>query len=335
MKQRTWPVKSEGSRFTALRLSSGSGKKEETHRRSKRYSSITIPFRSSREETDFSKLPDDILQKIAATFTLPDLQTASLVCRSWRDSLRPLREAMLLLKWGKRFKHGHGGVRPNIQKALDSFLKGAARGSTLAMVDAGLIYWEMGKKEESIALYRKAAELGDPTAQCNLGISYLHSEPPKREEAAKWLYLSSNAGYVRAQYQLALCLHRGRGMDRNLPEAARWYLKAAEGGYVRAMYNVSLCYSYGEGLVHSHRQARRWMKRAADRGHSKAQFEHGLGLFSEGEMMKAVVYLELATRAGETAAAHVKNVILQQLSVTSRDRAMLLADNWCALPTSH
>ncbi|RVX04334.1 F-box protein [Vitis vinifera] len=116
---------------------------------------------------------------------------------------------------------------------------------------------------------------------------------------------------------------------------ARWYLKAAEGGYVRAMYNVSLCYSYGEGLVHSHRQARRWMKRAADRGHSKAQFEHGLGLFSEGEMMKAVVYLELATRAGETAAAHVKNVILQQLSVTSRDRAMLLADNWRALPTSH
>ncbi|RVW43312.1 F-box protein [Vitis vinifera] len=219
MKQRTWPVKSEGSRFTALRLYSGSGKKEETRLRSKRYSSITIPFRSSREETDFSKLPDDILQKIAATFTLPDLQTASLVCRSWRDSLRPLREAMLLLKWGKRFKHGHGGVRPNIQKALDSFLKGAARGSTLAMVDAGLIYWEMGKKEESVALYRKAAELGDPTAQCNLGISYLHSEPPKREEAAKWLYLSSNAGYVRAQYQLALCLHRGRGMDRNLPEA--------------------------------------------------------------------------------------------------------------------
>ena len=81
---------------------------------------------------------------------------------------------MLLLKWGKRFKHGHGGVRPNIQKALDSFLKGAARGSTLAMVDAGLIYWEMGKKEKSIALYSKAAALGDPTAQCNLGISYLH-----------------------------------------------------------------------------------------------------------------------------------------------------------------
>ena len=50
--------------------------------------------------------------------------------------------------------------------------------------------------------------------------------------------------------------------------------------------------------------------------------------------MKAVVYLELATRAGETAAAHVKNVILQQLSATSRDRVMNLADNWRAIPSS-
>lgn len=79
---------------------------------------------------------------------------------------------MLFFRWGKRFKHGRG-VRPNLAKALDSFLKGAARGSTLAMVDAGLIYWEMGEKKKAIELYRKAAVLGDPSGQCNLGISYL------------------------------------------------------------------------------------------------------------------------------------------------------------------
>lgn len=240
---------------------------------------------------------------------------------------------MVLLRYGKRFKHGRGGVRRNLEKALDSFLKGAARGSTLAMVDAGLIYWERGQKEEAIALYQKAAALGDPAGQCNLGISYLHA-PQNHKEAVTWLHRASNCGHVRAQYQLALCLHQGHGVDRNLQEAAKWYLKAAEGGYVRAMYNASLCYTFGEGLSHSHRQARKWMKRAADRGHSKAQFEHGLSLFSEGEMMKAVVYLELATRSGETAATHVKNVILQQLSATSRDRALLLADNWRALPSS-
>lgn len=58
-------------------------------------------------------------------------------------------------------------------------------------------------------------------------------------------------------------------------------------------------------------------------------------LGQEGEMMKAVVYLELATRAGETAADHVKNVILQQLSATSRDRAMLVVDSWRAMPSLH
>ncbi|KAF2307038.1 hypothetical protein GH714_024378 [Hevea brasiliensis] len=229
-------------------------------------------------------------------------------------------------KMGKRFKHGGGRVRPNLEKALDSFLKGAARGSTLAMVDAGLVYWEMGQKEKAISLYRKAAELGDPAGQCNLGISYLKAKPPKQKEAINWLSEASIAGHVRAQYQLARCLQQGRGVDHNLQEAAKWYLKAATGGCVRAMYNVALCYSVGEGLSQSRQQARKWMKRAADGGHSKAQFEHGLGLFSEGELMKAVVYLELATRSGETAAAHVKNVVLQKISAT-HDRVLFPADN--------
>lgn len=292
------------------------------------------PSPSSSDDHDFSGLPYDVLTKIAASFSLQNLRAASLVCKAWSEALKPLREAMLFLRWGKRFKHGYGGVRKNLDKALDSFLKGAARGSALAMVDAGLIYWELGHKDKAIALYHKAAELGDPAGQCNLAISFLNAEPPNRNEAVKWLYQASFAGHVRSQYQLALCLHQGQDVNCNIQEAARWYLKAAEGGYVRAMYNISLCYSFGEGLVHNHRQARKWMKRAADRGHNKAQFEHGLALFSEGEMMRAVVYLELATRAGERAAAHVKNVILQQLSATSRDRVMLLADNWRALPSS-
>lgn len=48
--------------------------------------------------------------------------------------------------------------------------------------------------------------------------------------------------------------------------------------------------------------------------------------------MKALVYLELATGAGERAAAPVKNVVLQRLSTPSRDHAMHLVDRWHALP---
>lgn len=303
------------------------------HRSSKLHSSSSSSSSSS-DGRDFSALPYDVVAKIAASFGVANLRAASLVCRSWCEALRPLREAMVLLWWGKRFKHGRGGVRVNLDKALKSFLKGASRGSTLAMVDAGLLYWEMGRKDKALSLYQKAAALGDPSGQFNLGVSYLQAEPPNPKEAVRWLCQSAMAGHVRAQYQLALCLHHGWGVDNDIQEAARWYMKAAEGGYVRAMYNVALCYSFGEGLVRSHQLGSKWMKRAADRGHAKAQVQHGRALFSGGEMLKAVVYLELASHGGETGGAHVKNVILQQPSTTSRDRALNLADKWRALPSS-
>lgn len=257
------------------------------------------------------------------------------MCRSWNEALHPLREAMLFLKWGKRYKHGRGEVRKDVEKALDSFLKGAERGSSLAMVDAGLLRWELGEWEEAVRLYRRAAEVGDVGGMCNLGIACLQVQPPNTKEAVKWLYKAATAGHARAQYQLALCLHQGCGTDRHLSEAARWYLRAAERGYARAMYNVSLCYSLGQGFHKSHRLAKKWMKQAADHGLSKAQFEHGLSLFSVGEMMEAAVYLKLASRAGEASAAPLQNIIDLRLSAASRDRVRVLANNWRALPSMH
>ncbi|KAL7091751.1 hypothetical protein ACP275_12G123400 [Erythranthe tilingii] len=340
MKQKSWSCSSGSPHFAPLpfikkRNNSPTSKKQSKTRISYFNSAPNQPpSPPSSSNSGFSALPNDVLARIAGSFTLPNLRAASLVCRAWRDALKPLREAMGFLKWGKKFKHGGGGVKADLSKALDYFLEGAARGSTLAMVDAGLIYWEIGKKENAVVWYRRAAELGDTAGQCNLAISFLQANPSNTKEAIEWLYKASVSGHVRAQYQLALCLHQGRGVEQNSQGAARWYSRAAQGGYVRAMYNTSLCYSLGEGVWQSHVLARKWMKRAADRGHSRAQFEHGLTLFSEGDLMKAVVYLELATRAGETAAAHVKRVILHRLSSTSRDRAMHLADTWLAKPSS-
>lgn len=76
------------------------------------------------------------------------------------------------------------------------------------------------------------------------------------------------------------------------------------------------------------------MKRVVDRGHSKAQFEHELALYSDGDMIKALVYLELASRAGEKGASHVKNVIVHRLSAVSQNHAMHLANSWGALPSN-
>eukprot|EP00249_Psilotum_nudum_P024207 c29121_g1_i4 orf=352-1692(+) len=295
---------------------------------------VPIQQRIDNSVADFSSLPFDILLRIAGSFSWPNLWSASRVCRSWNQGLAPLREAMLYVHLGKKFKHGRGGVVRNLDKALEWFLEGAFRGCAAAMVDAGLLLWEMGKREEGISWYRQAAELGDPAGQCNLGLALLQ-EPSSPTEAVKYFHRAALAGHLRAQYSLALCLQQGRGVETSLSKAARWYLKAAEGGNARAMHSIALCYSKGDGLPRNRQEARRWMKHAALAGHRKAQYDYGLTLFSEGDGGHALVFLELATRAGETAATHLRDALLEELSPTMRAHAIACADKWQLKQNSH
>lgn len=228
MEQRACPAQSDDSHFAALDLESSkiNGKIGETripNPNPNREIRLCLTS-SSTDDRDFATLQYDVLTKIAASFSVQNLRSASLVCKSWCEVLRPLWEGMLFLRWGKRFKYGHGMVRPNLDTALHWFLKAVASGSTLAVVEAGLIYWEKGQKNKAIAMYKKAAALGDPAGQCNLGIFYFQAEPPNFKEAVKWLYQASIAGNVGAQYQLALCLQQGRGENFNIKEAIRYAL---------------------------------------------------------------------------------------------------------------
>jgi len=59
---------------------------------------------------------------------------------------------MYFLHWGKKFKHGHG-VAKNLDKALQSFSKGAVRGCAAAMVDAGLLLWELVRSYHACSFF--------------------------------------------------------------------------------------------------------------------------------------------------------------------------------------
>lgn len=47
-----------------------------------------------------------------------------------------------------------------------------------------------------------------------------------------------------------------------------------------------------------------------------------------GDKVKCLMYLELATRRGEAAAAHMRDVILESFSVVNVQHAMSDADKW-------
>jgi hypothetical protein len=95
---------------------------------------------SSNHSRDFAALPNDILTIIASHFSLHDVKRACLVCKTWRNGLWPLMEEMMFLgQW-------HNMIFRK-DKDREPFLYRAVRMSMLAVVDAGLVYWEIDKKE--------------------------------------------------------------------------------------------------------------------------------------------------------------------------------------------
>jgi len=163
------------------------------HRRRRRHSKkfkpppapAPAPAPTPQGAADFSALPPELVHRALAAACASDVAAASRACRAWRDALRPLREATALHAYGRRVKHGlvagsaasrgAGGERLETerQRALGLFQRAARLGSAAAMVDAGLMCWEDGRREEAVGYYRSAADLGHPVGMCNLGVSYL------------------------------------------------------------------------------------------------------------------------------------------------------------------
>jgi hypothetical protein len=53
-----------------------------------------------------------------------------------------------------------------------------------------------------------------------------------------------------------------------------------------------------------------------------------LKTLQEGDGGLALVFLELATRAGESSGTHIRDILLQQLSPKARAHAITCADHW-------
>ena len=79
--------------------------------------------------------------------------------------------------------------------------------------------------KEAAKWYQKAAERGDPSAQCFLGALNRDGMGVSRDlrEAVKWFRRSANQGDWIAQYNLGHCYERGEGVPQDFIEAYKWY----------------------------------------------------------------------------------------------------------------
>jgi FOG: TPR repeat, SEL1 subfamily len=78
---------------------------------------------------------------------------------------------------------------------------------------------------------RKAADEGDPQAQCYLGV----------------------------------CFQTGQGVKQDYPEAVKWYRKAADQNDPVAQCYLGVAYQNGLGVPQEYGQAAKWFREAASR----------------------------------------------------------------------
>jgi len=84
-------------------------------------------------------------------------------------------------------------------------------------------------KEETLAELVKAAEAGNPSAQCDLAVAFAEGQGVSQDykEAARWFRKAAEQGYAAAQSNLGLLFHLGQGVPQDYKEALKWFRKAA------------------------------------------------------------------------------------------------------------
>lgn len=143
----------------------------------------------------------------------------------------------------------------DMTSAMTSLRKAAAAGHVKAMVLLAEILDSSEFDEEAIALYRQAAEKGDPDGMLGLGAMAAAGEGLKEKNPAEglhWMRKAAELGQPQAVIVMAQAYLKGElgftEADRNTPEALRWVKEAAQKDYLPAVDALAQAYQAGGTL---------------------------------------------------------------------------------------
>jgi TPR repeat protein len=265
------------------------------------------------------------------------LLIASLLCSIEYDTLEALQiaaasgDAEAQYKLGEAYDMGWKGLEKDLSQAVELYLLAAEQGLAKAQLIVGRYYaWGEGLPQDyqkALHWLRLAAAQEDEIAP--LCIFRIENYLTTKEKA--------EAGDGDAQYQLAVCYHKGRGTAQDLKQALHWYQQAilqgnfyaqegklelsreiktfellldeANQGDSDSQYRMWEIYHYGKGTNPDHEVADNWLQVAATNGHAKAQYflgnEYYDGHSIPQDYQKAVYWLSKAAEQGQKQAMHI------------------------------
>jgi len=149
-------------------------------------------------------------------------------------------------------------------------------------------------------LIEKAAEMGNPEAQCRLGKCYEKGYGVKQNHKAveMWYTKAANQEYLKAFLYFAE-FYASIWCEEAL--AVEWYTKAAERGDAYAQYMLGYYYRYGMMIDRDDSKAVEWLTKAAEQGNTYAQKE--LGSYNVSEEQDCQKATEWYTKAAEQGCA--------------------------------
>lgn len=246
----------------------------------------------------------------------------------WYEKSAEQGSAQAQFNLGLSYYKGEG-VEKDYVKALHWFRKSSEQGDADAQLHIGRCLEETNAADEEIkAAYRKAAEMGQPEAQCFLGEWYYYGE---RElvvdlgETYKWWRKAAERGYYQAQYMIGDCYDFGRGCEENKKEAVKWFKRSASKDYIPAVYALGLCYHYGNGVRKNKKEALKYFRRAAKYDYAEAVCMIGeyyyYGDIVDEDEEEAIRYFKRAAELGCERAAEILSRILQKSEEPKDERA--------------
>ncbi|MES2252692.1 MAG: tetratricopeptide repeat protein [Pseudomonadota bacterium] len=137
------------------------------------------------------------------------------------------------------------------------------------------MYWKKIGNTAYNANLILAADGGDVESRYILGMKYLQGNEIARNEpeAVRYLAMSAEQNYSKAQYALAICHILGLGVEAKDTEAAVALLqKAAEQEDSWAQYYLGVCYFKGIGTPANEAEAKRLFQRIATKSNAAGYF---------------------------------------------------------------
>lgn len=138
------------------------------------------------------------------------------------------------------------------------------------MYQIGRKYDDEGNYKDAMTWYTKAATLGFPEAQCDLGHLYYQGKgtPVNYSEAIKWLRKATEQGEKLAPKTLCKIYRKGIEVDI---ETLKWLRQMAEKGNEQIRETLGFLYKDGIGTAQNKEEAKKFLSPIAEKRYAEAK----------------------------------------------------------------